>query len=219
MFVLSVFRTLARRRPARWAALALCAATLAACSDELRSVPFVNGVVDMLDDGDEQNELGNPWEAIAEGAGTYADMYFPKGGYGESSHFLIFDGVRPADAASSQVVGIRTSLLQNPAAADPDRDHVAADVSAYTGLALAIKGTPGTYIVQLGSTLVEDFDYYNTYVEVGEEWSEFMIPFAKFNQEGFGRRVPWNSAAVSHVAIYPNLMGTIRFAVDNVRFY
>lgn len=209
-----------RRR--RWpgaALLALVLFGLAGCGDETRSVPYVTGTVDAFDDSDGLNELGNPWEPVAEGPGTYADMYFPEGGYGASGHFLVFDGVRPEAATSAHVVGVRTSLLEKPPAADPDREQLAADVSAYTGLAFAIKGTPGTYIVQLGTTLVGDFDYYNSYVEVTDEWSEFEIPFAEFRQEGFGRPVPWNPAALSHIALYPNLTGTLRFSLDDVRFY
>ena len=201
------------------AALFQVALFQAGCAGETRSVPFVNGTIDAFEDSDRRNALGNPWEAIAEGEGTYADLDIPAGGFTDAGHFLIFDGYRPEGATGAQVVGVRTSLLADPAAADPEREPLAADVSAFTGLAFAVKGTPGTYIVQLGSTQVSDFDFFNSYVEVTEEWSEFEIPFSRFRQEGFGRSVAWDPATVSHVALYANLTGNIRFSLDEVRFY
>jgi len=189
------------------------------CQNRPRSVPFVNGTIDTFENGDQTSELGNIWETIAEGADTYAEVYIPEGGYEQSRYCLVLEGVRPRDATGSQVVGVRVSLEESPPAADPDRDKRPADVSAFTGVAFTMRGTPGTYIIQLGSTLIEDFDFYNSYVEVGEEWSEFMIPFDQFRQEGFGRPVQWDSRNVKHIAFYANINGSFRFAIDNVRFY
>lgn len=82
-----------------------------------------------------------------------------------------------------------------------------------------MKGTPGTYIVQLGSTIVTDFDFYNSYVEVAENWQEYQIPFDVFKQEGFGRSVDWDGRYAGHIGFFPILGGSFRFAVDNLRFY
>ncbi|MEX0748169.1 MAG: CIA30 family protein, partial [Rhodothermales bacterium] len=172
------------------------------------------------DDGDEIYELGNTWQVIAEGSGTHAEIYFPQGGFPDSSrHFLALEGVRPREAESSQVVGVRVSVREAAAAADPNQEDLAADVSAFDGLAFAVKGTPGTYIVQIGSTLVQDFDFYNSYVEVAEDWQEYRIPFGSFRQEGFGQDVDWQSGYASHIAFFANLGGSFRFAVDDIRFY
>ena len=200
-------------------ALVVCTLCLTGCKQGTRSVPFVNGTIDAFENGDQTSELGNQWETIAEGAGTYAEIYIPEGGYDGSRFSLVLEGVRPQDASGSQVVGVRVSVEEAPPAADPDREKRPADVSAFTGLALAMRGTPGTYIIQLGSSLVQDFDFYNSYVEVGEEWSEFMIPFNQFHQEGFGQSVEWDSRNVKHVAFYANISGSFRFAIDDVRFY
>ncbi|MEX1054802.1 MAG: CIA30 family protein, partial [Rhodothermales bacterium] len=114
---------------------------------------------------------------------------------------------------------VRVSVREAAAAADPNQEDLAADVSAFDGLAFAVKGTPGTYIVQIGSTLVQDFDFYNSYVEVAEDWQEYRIPFGSFRQEGFGQDVDWQSGYASHIAFFANLGGSFRFAVDDIRFY
>lgn len=191
----------------------------AGCGEEPRSVPFVNATIDAFEDGNQQSELGNTWEVIAEGTGTSAELYFPEGGFGDSQRYLALEGRRPADATGSQVVGVRVSLEELSPPADPNREPIAADAGAYTGLAFAMRGTPGTYIVQIGSALVTDFDYYNSYVEVGEEWQMYEIPFSAFSQEGFGTTVPWDSRYLTHVAFYANLSGPFQFAIDSVHFY
>lgn len=193
---------------------------LAGCADEPRNVPLVNGSIDWFEDQDEISDQGNQWRVVAEGSGTHADIYFPEGGFTDSSrHFLAVEGVRPREPQGPDVAGVRVSLRELPAAADPDQESLAADITAFQGVAFAMKGTPGTYIVQLGSTLVSDFDYYNSYVEVAEEWQEYRIPFNLFRQEGFGESVDWDGRFASHIAFFPNLGGSFRFAVDDVRFY
>lgn len=196
----------------------LIAAT--ACGDEPRNAPLVNGSIDSFDDRDEISDQGNQWRVVTEGSGTHADIYFPEGGFTDSSrHYLAVEGVRPRNPQGSDVVGVRVSLKEPPPAADPDQESVAADVTAFAGVSFAMKGTPGTYIVQLGSTLITDFDYYNSYLEVTEDWHEFRIPFQQFNQEGFGKPVEWQGRYASHIAFFPNLSGSFRFAVDDVRFF
>ena len=192
----------------------------AACADEPRNAPLVNGSIDSFDDRDEISDQGNQWRVVAEGSGTHADIYFPEGGFADSSrHYLAVEGVRPRDPQGPDVAGIRVSLNELPQAADPDQEALAANVTAYDGVAFAMKGTPGTYIVQLGTSLVTDFDFYNSYVEVSEEWQEYQIPFSLFKQEGFGQPVPWNSRYASHIGFFPIYGGSFRFAVDHVRFY
>lgn len=88
-----------------------------------------------------------------------------------------------------------------------------------TALHYSMKGTPGSYIVQLGSAAVTDFDYFNTYVALDEQWRGFKMSFADFHQEGFGSPVTWTGTDVIHVAFYANLTGPFTFAVDDVQFY
>lgn len=190
------------------------------CSDQsLRTVPLVNGSIDAFDDGNRVNVAGNMWQGISEGVGTRVDVQLVPGGYGTSAYYLSVQAERPDNATGAQIVGVRASLTETPPAADPNRTDLTADVGAYDGLAFAIRGTPGTYIVQIGSAMVTDFDHFNTYLPVVEEWVEHKIPFEKFTQEGFGTPVAWTGEFVSHVAVYPNITGQITFGIDNVRFY
>ena len=68
------------------------------------------------------------------------------------------------------------------------------NVTAYQGLELRMRGTPGSYIVQIGTEAVTDFDYYNAYVEVTPDWALFRIPFEDFQQEGFGQPQRWTGS-------------------------
>ena len=204
---------------ARLPAIALAIA-LAACSDSPRSIPLVSGAVDTFEDGNHLNAANQPWEAIAEGAGVRAGLEIQPGGfYSVSTHHLELNGVRPADAGPSAVVGVRASIAEFPPAADPSREAIPRDVTAYEGIALSLRGTPGTYIVQIGTASVTDFDYYNAYVEVTGDWAEYRLPFSAFNQEGFGTTQPWTGRDVTHLAVFANLEGYFTFGVDDVRFY
>ena len=96
---------------------------------------------------------------------------------------------------------------------------MARDVTGFDGLALSLRGTPGSYIIQIGTSSVADFDYYNAYIEVGEGWGEYRLPFSAFRQEGFGAAQPWTGRDVIHVAVFANLEGYFTFGLDDVRFY
>ena len=82
-----------------------------------------------------------------------------------------------------------------------------------------MQGTPGTYIVQLGAAVVSDFDFYNTYVGLDENWRTFRIPFEEFHQEGFGQQRIWTGTDVTHIAFYANLTGPFTFNIDDIQFY
>jgi hypothetical protein len=82
-----------------------------------------------------------------------------------------------------------------------------------------MRGTPGSYIIQIGSAAITDHDYYNSYVEVTERWNVFQIPFGLFLQEGFGTDRTLTRHDLTHIAIYSNITGPYNLAVDNVRFY
>jgi complex I intermediate-associated protein 30 (CIA30) len=200
--------------------LTVFALALASCTSEPRILPLVGGTIDTFEDGDHFNAAQRPWESIAEGAGTRASLDVAPGGFFRVSiHHLELSGVRPAGTGGSGVVGVRSSISELPPAADPSRSAMARDVTAYSGLTLALKGTPGSYIVQIGTSSVTDFDYYNAYVEVGEEWNEFRLPFSAFHQEGFGRAIPWTGRDVTHIAVFANLEGYFTFGLDDVRFH
>lgn len=198
---------------------ALLVLVLCACTDGPRSIPLISGMVDTFEDGDHLNELDHQWMAIAEGDGVRAQLEIPPGGfYNVSRYHLEIAGSR-GEGGGSRVAGVRSSIEQFPPAADPSRRAIPRDVTGFDGLALSMRGRPGTYIVQLGTASVTDFDYYNAYVEIGDEWGEFRLPFSSFNQEGFGAPVPWSGEDVKHIAVFSNLEGYFTFGIDDVRFY
>lgn len=188
----------------------------AGCTNEPRSLPVPNGLVDDFHDGNTSSELGTAWEAIASTGNTASIVPEPGGFRGPALGVTAF---RAEAATASQVVGVRVPLTQTPRVADPNRSGITADEREMTGLALALKGRPGTYIVQIGSDAIADADHYNAYVQAGAEWTEYKIPFSDFKQEGFGAAVPWTGSGLTHVAVYPMLTGDASFAVDQVRFY
>lgn len=194
--------------------------TVAACSGSPRSIPLVSGAVDTFEDGNHLNAVEHPWVAIAEGAGTRASIEVQPGGFfNVSKHHLEVVGVRPEGNSGASVAGVRSSIEEFPPAADPSRTAIPRDVTGYSGLALSLRGTPGTYIIQLASASVADFDNYNAYVEVGDEWAEYRLPFSSFGQEGFGTPVPWTGRDVTSISVYANLEGYFDFGIDDVRFY
>jgi hypothetical protein len=202
-----------------WPLLLLVGCALAGCRQAPRSAPLVRGEIDTFEDGDRINLFQKTWDALAEGGPT-ATVSTLQGGFARDSQYhLVVDGYRPPDASGAQVAGVRVSLTQSPLPADPNQAEIARDASAYQGLAFALRGTPGTYIVQLGSIRIRDFDHYNAYVEVQEGWTEYRIPFSQFQQEGFGQPQPWSSQHLAHLALFANVTGNFSFGLDDVRFY
>lgn len=201
------------RRPLAFAVLLLA---LSACTSERRSVPPEAAVLDDFEDGSLSNALGNPWQGVAEGNGTMAQVAIAPGGFATPAFHLVTTGFRPPDASGAQVVGVRTALARTPALADPNRAELTLDARNYRGLSLALRGTPGTYIVQIGTDLVEDFNYYNAYVSATGEWTRFEIPFSEFRQEAGGATHPFDGNSLTHVAVYANGTGELFFEVDDV---
>jgi hypothetical protein len=198
--------------------LVVAGTLLGSCKPVPRSLPLISGEIDSFEDGDPVNELGLYWETIAEGGETTSTLFIDSGTFVPGSlHYMTVGGSRPFGASGSEVAGVRTLLTG--LTKDGDRSIASVDVSAYDGLGFALKGTPGSYIVQLGTVAITDFDYYNTYVQLDEDWRAFKIPFELFKQEGFGKPQPWTGTDVIHIAFYANSSGPFLFGIDDVGFY
>lgn len=203
------------------AALVAAACLFAACKEAPRSVTPTDGTLDTFEDGNTASVQGAQWEGVAEGGGegSTVALSVQRGGFSTIAYALAATGFRSEGATPQTVTGVRLPLTQAPRRADPDRGDITTDVRGFTGLALALKGRPGTYIVQIGDARISDFNYYNAYVEVSENWTEFRLPFSGFRQEAFGAQVPWSGEQITHIAIYTSAPGDISFGVDDVRFY
>ena len=191
--------------------LLLLALLVAGCGPATESVPLIDGMIDDFDDGNRTNDLGYEWTSVSGGGETNSTIFINPGGVDESSVYeLLMGGTRPFGSSGSQVSGARVAL---------GTGTKTANVTAYEGLEVTMRGTPGSYIVQIGSAAVTDHDYYNSYVEVTELWNVFRIPFGLFLQEGFGAEHTLTRNDLTHIAIYSNITGPYNLSVDNVRFY
>ncbi len=198
--------------------LFLLVAFLGSCKPAPRSVPLISGEIDTFEDGDPINDLDLYWETISEGAETSSTLFVDSGTFPTGSlHYLTVGGSRPFGSSASDVTGVKTLL--NGLTKSGDRNIASVDVSAYDGLSFRLKGTPGSYIVQLATAAVSDFDYYNTYVQLDEQWRTFRIAFESFRQEGFGAPETWTGTDVIHIAFYANSSGPFLFGIDDVAFY
>ncbi len=194
--------------------LLLVVLVLSSCGGGPNIRPMIGGEVDDFEDGDALTLLGTPWESVADGGETTSTIFVDTAGNRpESTYHLTVGGMRPPGSAGNQVSGARALL--------GDRE-TAIDVSTYDGLELALRELQGqqqTFVIQLATASVKDFDYYNAYVVANDEWTRFRIPFDRFSQEGFGREVIFTGMDVTHVAVFSSGYGPYTLAVDDVRFY
>lgn len=184
---------------------------LAACGDTRNVKPMIGGEVDDFEDGDPHSLIGTAWSSVADGGGTTATIFVDtQGARVGSTYHLTIGGQRPPGSEGNQVSGARLPM---------GRPDTALDASTWDGLELSIRGTAGTFIVQLGTASVKDFDYFNAYIVTSDEWTSFQLPFSKFNQEGFGKSVPFTREDITHLAIFSANDGPYEVALDDVRFY
>ncbi|MEQ9103507.1 MAG: CIA30 family protein [Rhodothermales bacterium] len=184
---------------------------LAGCSDAPTIRPMIGGEVDDFEDGDPYSLLGTTWTAVADGGETTATIFVDsQNPHPGSVYHLTVGGQRPLGSAGNQVSGVRLPM---------GAEGTAADVSTFDGLELSMRGSMGTFIVQLGTASVSDFDYFNAYIVASDEWTTFQLPFSKFNQEGFGKRVTFTGEDVTHIAVFSGNEGPYDIAIDDIRFY
>jgi len=188
---------------------------IAGCGPKQVSIPLIDGRIDNFEDGDVYNNLGFEWESVSGGAEADATIFVEAGGVGRSRYQMTIGGMRPFGSTNDKVSGARVQLGQ---AVDAAHSEVT-NVTAYTGLEIRMMGTPGSFIVQLGTEAITDFDFYNSYIELSPDWNLFRIPFSEFKQEGFGVSRAWTGHDVTHVAVYSNIFGPFTIAVDDIRFY
>lgn len=188
---------------------------LMGCGPDTASVPMLNGKVDDFEDGDRFSELGYEWASVSGGGETNSTIFVEPGGANTSIYQLTLGGMRPYGSTGDKVSGAKLGMGDITSSSR----KTVTNVTAYTGLELSMSGTPGSYIIQIGTDSIIDFDFYNSYVEVTEEWNVFRIPFSSFKQEGFGAPKIWTGEDVTHIAIYSNIIGPYQLFVDDISFY
>jgi len=189
--------------------------SMTGCGPKQVSIPLIDGHIDNFEDGDVYNNLGFDWESVSGGAEADATIFIEAGGVERSRYQMTIGGMRPFGSSNDKVSGARVLMGQ---AIDAAHSEVT-NVTAYTGLEIRMMGTPGSFIVQIGTEAITDFDFYNSYIELSPDWNLFRIPFSEFKQEGFGASRAWTGHDVTHVAVYSNIFGPYTIAVDDIRFY
>lgn len=174
-------------------------------------VSVVDGIGGYVEDFEDRARVEAVWHAVADGEAQTRAYAQPGGMEAASQHHLTVEATRPATPGPTDVAGAIARLT-------PSVDGF--DARAFQGLRFALRGTPGTYIVQLGSARVEDHDHFNAYVTLTTaEWTRFEVPFSEFGQEGYGQPVTWTGDDLVHLALFANQGGAITFAVDDVLFF
>ncbi|MEM9998087.1 MAG: CIA30 family protein [Bacteroidota bacterium] len=183
------------------------ASTTAVQTPSLR-VSVVEGVGGYVDDFEDRARSEAVWLAVADGQAE-AQVYAQPGGMqAASQHHLTVEATRPAEPGPTDTAG---AIARLTAAAD------GFDVTVFDGLRFALRGTPGTYIVQLGSARVVDYDHFNAYVTLSsEEWTRFEVPFSEFSQEGYGQPVAWTGRDLTHLAFYALAGGDVTLGIDDI---
>ena len=111
---------------------------------------MIDGRVDDFEDGNVYKYLGFTWESVSGGADADATIFVEAGGINDSRYQLPIGGMRPTGSSGDMVSGARVLMGQS---LEANRSEVS-NVTAYQGLELRMRGTPGSYIVQLGTEAI-----------------------------------------------------------------
>lgn len=197
--------------------LALLPLAVAACRPRATGTSGLpaSGELDTFEDGNTESAAGTVWQAIHEGTeGVTASLGVQPDGFHSKAYHLVVTGFVPPDAGQGALMGARAAL-----ASDQGGTERSVDVSAFAKVGLALKGTPGTYVVQLGVDQPDGTTLpYNAYVEGTSEWTEFLLPLADFKYDSGATPQAWSGGAVRYVAVYAATTGDVTFELDDVRF-
>lgn len=197
--------------------LALLPLAVAACRPRatgMSSLP-ASGELDTFEDGNTESAAGATWKAIHEGTeGVTASLGVQPDGFRSKAYHLVVTGFVPPEAGQRALMGARAAL-----ASDADGSEQSVDVSAFSKVGLALKGTPGTYVVQLGVNQPDGSILpYNAYVAGTPNWTEFLLSLADFKYDSGTTPQAWSGGAVRYVAVYAAGTGDITFELDDLRF-
>lgn len=137
----------------------------------------------LLDDfqrGDGLSALGTRWEGFTDRVmGGRSDMQF---GFRDND-------VGPVLFLRGQVrLENRGGFIQARLPLDPAGGSF--DASAWQGLRIKVRGTPGPYYLHLRTRQTwQPWQYYRAPIEVSSAWSEQFIPFTAFEGRATGRRL------------------------------
>jgi hypothetical protein len=101
---------------------------------------------------------------------------------------LLLDDFRRADGRGQVRLENRGGFIQVRLPLDPGGGSF--DASAWQGLRITVRGTPGPYYVHLRTSQNwQPWQHFRAAIEVGPDWREQFVPFSAFEGKATWRRL------------------------------
>jgi hypothetical protein len=140
--------------------------------------------------------------------GLAGDRWFPvddkqMGGASEARLEHIKPGAASSQAALRVSGSVRTGPFPFPfsgaagrvAAGRARGEAKGSDLSRYKELRFWARGDGHSFVVQLQSSEIKDFDFHQHAFTPGKEWTEIRVPLTGLQQAGWGAKQPWSNAS------------------------
>ena len=102
-------------------------------------------------------------------------------------------------------------------------DAEATDISAFKGLRFTVRGDGQSYLLEVITQGVKDYDDFSFVFKPTGEWTSLDVPFTKLKQMGFGAPVKWSGKDVTAIRFQVQTFGAAishyEFALDDVELY
>ncbi|MCC5793935.1 MAG: CIA30 family protein [Chromatiales bacterium] len=136
--------------------------------------------------------IGTTWEGFTDrvmgGISNMEAGYTP--GEGDGHHLRMQGEVRLEN--NGGFIQVRLPLTY---------DRAGFDASAYQGVAVTLRGTPGSYFLHVRcSNTRRVWQYFSAPLPVGEDWQRVVVPFSAFSARYMGQE-PLNLDALRSIAI------------------
>ncbi|HYX26964.1 MAG TPA: CIA30 family protein [Pyrinomonadaceae bacterium] len=164
------------------------------------------------------------FKANATATGQHPGTYTDKSMKGTST--IVMKRIEGSTGQGLQVSGAITNDypygfagLEFPLAVGPTD---VTDVSQFTGVRFHARGD-GQFFFVLVTKEVKDYDFFGYSFKSGAEWNEYVVPFSKFKQLGFGAPLKWSGKDLRAVRFQIQTFGppipSFRLDVDRIEFY
>lgn len=96
------------------------------------------------------------------------------------------------------------------------------DLTTFDGIEFDVRGNGEPYMLKLVSSLVQDYNYHATEFPTDSEWRTVRVPFSALAQNPYrGKKLALALNTITYIAFEAGGRNyeTVRFDVDNIRFY
>ncbi|NJK28466.1 MAG: hypothetical protein HC925_08440 [Coleofasciculaceae cyanobacterium SM2_3_26] len=178
-------------------------------------------LVDDFEDGNRFNEFRGTWFTYSDRSYNGTSQVIPE----SYSRFEPVESGAPGSQRSARITG--------KVSTDYDRGFVGigtelnapndpVDISNYDGIVFWARGDGKTYRLKLRSTAVPDEDDYGYNFTPTAEWRQYVIPFKKLRQEGWGKSIRRRRALQQVTGIHWETIGqphqSIDLSIDDISF-